>query len=120
MSSNYELENKREQLDIWLRRSKLSRKQFAEEFRVSEATVYGWLSNTNIPEKRWESIRAFFLDRGVVEEKPRWYWRAVGVLIMGPDADKMEKIASEQGKSISDFIRDAALEKMRFLLGEEE
>lgn len=116
--SNYELDDKRTQLDIWLRKSRMTRKQFAEEFGVSEATAYGWLSNTNIPLRRWDDIRAFFLKKGVVEEKPKWEWRAIPVLVTSPEAKRMEEAAAICGEELKDFIRRAALEETKRILGE--
>ncbi len=114
---DYKIENRRMKLDIWLRKCRMSRKQFAEELNVSEASAYGWLSNTNIPDKRWDEIEDFFKRKGVVEE-PKPICRAIGVVVWEKDAIKMDKIAEERGQTLAEFIRDCAVEETKRILGE--
>lgn len=55
-----ENDNRRIQLDVWLSQNRMSKKELAAKLGVTESAVYGWFSNTRIPEKRWQQMKGFF------------------------------------------------------------
>ena len=57
-----EITQRRIQLGVWLTQRQMTKKQLAAQLGVSEASVYGWCSNTNIPDNRWQELKAFFSE----------------------------------------------------------
>lgn len=112
MPNTEENEKRRQQLDVWLAKRKMSRKQFAAELGVSEASVYGWLSNTIIPNKRWMQIEAFF-----AEDTAPIRHRVVGSTFTDEEADRIRRAAGE--KSIEEYLRETLLRQADKDLGEE-
>ena len=111
MSSTSETEKRRTQLDVWMAKRGITRKQLAIELGVSEASVYGWLSNTNIPDKRWEDLKAFFSEEE--EEKPILEFRAVSFVASKVDEENIRKVADMCGMSVDEFVRETILQKVR-------
>lgn len=110
-----ELDEKRRLLNMWLARENLSRKELAARLQVSEASVYNWLSCTNIPEKRWLELKAMF-EPETVQAQPKEQFRAVGVGFSDEELLKLQKIAGE--KPLDVFVREIALKHLRQELGE--
>lgn len=103
-----ETEERRNQLRIWLAREGMTRKEFAARLGVSEASAYGWLSCTNIPNTRWKEITAFFEKETDKEPQQR---RVVGATFTDDEIKLMEKAAN--GIPLDLFFRQSALEMTR-------
>ena len=104
-----ETEERRNQLRIWLAREGLTRKEFAARLGVSEASAYGWLSCTNIPNARWKEITAFF-EKNTNEEQ-QVQRRVVGSTFTDAEISLMEKAAGDVPLDL--FFRQSVLEMTR-------
>ena len=103
-----ETEERRNQLRVWLAREGLTRKEFAARLGVSEASAYGWLSCTNIPNNRWKEITAFF---ETTEKQPESQRRVVGSTFTDEEISQMEKAAN--GIPLDLFLRRCILDQTR-------
>lgn len=108
MSANQELNKRRQQLNIWLAEKNLSRKALADMLNIAESTVYGWLSCTNISDKRWKEIKAIFTPE---EPQPKQeQLRAVALALTDEEYSTLAKMAEEMNMPIDLFIRQSMLE----------
>lgn len=107
MATNSHLIERRTQLNIWLASKNMSRKELADACNVSEATVYGWLSNTNISDKRWQELKTLFetnepppehlpITLSFTDEE----WEAL-TAHLPPDCDKVEVLKQQMLAIIS-------------------
>lgn len=110
-----ELDEKRRLLNMWLARENLSRKELAARLQVSEASVYNWLSCTNIPEKRWLEIKAMF-EPNEEQSQPIEQFRAVGIGFSDEELLKLRKVAGD--KPLDVYVRELTLKHVRQELGE--
>lgn len=114
---NTDIEQKRKQLNMWLARDSLTRKDLAARLQVSEASVYNWLSCTNIPEKRWAQIKAIFETEEKNEAPEADLLRAVAVGFTSEELTDLKLIAGD--KPLDVMLRELALERMRSILNKE-
>lgn len=63
-----ENEKRRIQCEVWLSQRKMSKKELAQILEVGESSVYGWFSNTKIPEKRWIQIKKLLCNESEAPE----------------------------------------------------
>lgn len=111
-----DLEQKRKLINMWLARDGLSRKDLANKLQVSEASVYNWVSCTNIPDKRWEEIKAIF----ETEEKPPIEPELMRAVAVGFSEEELRDLKRMAGDTPLDILlRELALEKMRNILKKE-
>jgi hypothetical protein len=111
-----DLEQKRKAINMWLARDSLSRKDLANKLHVSEASVYNWLSCTNIPEKRWQEIKALFEPNEKPTPEPEMM-RAVAVGFTSEELSDLKMIAGD--KPLDVLLRELALERMNDILKKE-
>lgn len=100
-----ENENRRIQLEVWLSQKKMSKKELAAKLGVTESAVYGWFSNTRIPEKRWQEMKAFFCKDF---EQPEPGCIAVEVSFSEEDWQKLTADIPD-GTDKVDFMRQAMM-----------
>ena len=105
---NLNIEQKRKQLNLWLARDGLSRKDLATMLQVSEASVYNWLSCTNIPDRRWQEIRDIF-ETPKEPEEPRN--RILGSNFSDSEVEKIKLAAN--GIQLEEYIRELVLRQIR-------
>lgn len=103
-----DLEQKRKLINMWLARDGLSRKDLANKLQVSEASVYNWLSCTNIPDRRWQEIKAIF-DPEDTPPEPRN--RILGSNFSEAEVEKIKLAAN--GARLEDFIRELILKQIK-------
>ena len=82
----------------------MTRRDLAEKLGVSEASAYGWLSCTNIPDKRWKQLKDFFDKKNEVARK-----RIVGTTLSEEEMEAFEKAAEKMGMTKEDFFRECIL-----------
>lgn len=111
-----DLEQKRKFINMWLARDGLSRKDLANKLQVSEASVYNWLSCTNIPDRRWQEIKAIFEPEDKKPIEPD-LMRAVAVGFSSEELQVLKEIAGDTPLDV--LLREIALEKMRNILKKE-
>lgn len=115
MASN-ETEKRRGLLNVWLAEKNMSRIELAKLCNVSESTVYGWLSNTNISDKRWEQLKVFF-EPPEEKDKKEESLRAVAVGFTSEELSDLKMIAGD--KPLDVLLRELALERMNDILKKE-
>ena len=103
-----ETEERRQQLRLWLARDGMTRRDLAEQLGVSEASAYGWLSCTNIPDKRWKQLKDFFDKKDEIERN-----RIVGTTFSDEEMKAFEKAAEKMGMSKEDFFRECILRQVK-------
>lgn len=113
--NNEDVIQKRRQLNSWLAQAGMNRKDFAAQFGVSEASVYNWLSCTNIPDKRWKQIKEFF-SKTDNEATPEQF-RVVGAAFSDEEVERMKEAAN--GMSLEAYFRQCILDKTKDILGEQ-
>jgi transposase len=110
---NNETEERRQQLRVWLSRDGMTRKDLAVALGVSEASAYGWLSCTNIPDKRWKQIKDFFDNKETPERK-----RIIGTTLSDTEMERAEEALKKAGIQMEELLRESLFEKIKSLLGE--
>ena len=116
MASN-ETEKRRSLLNVWLAEKNMSRIELAKLCNVSESTVYGWLSNTNISDRRWEQIKVFFEPPDEEKAPEAELLRAVAVGFTSEELSDLKMIAGD--KPLDVLLRELALERMNDILNKE-
>lgn len=116
MASN-ETEKRRSLLNVWLAEKNMSRIELAKLCNVSESTVYGWLSNTNISDRRWEQIKVFFEPPDEEKAPEAELLRAVAVGFTSEELSDLKMIAGD--KPLDVLLRELALERMNDILKKE-
>lgn len=103
---NDSLDEKRAKLKAWLALHRLSRKEFSEKIGMSVTSINGWFSNTNIPDKKWEEVKALFEE----PENPSPVYHAVAVAIPEDLNEQFKKAAELKGMTLEEFLKWAALD----------
>ena len=122
MATSQETEKRRKQLNIWLASKNMSRIELANLCNVSESTVYGWLSNTNISDKRWEQIKSYFEppDKQDTEPVQSEKLRAIATIFNDELMERMKKAKEKIGcAEDSDFVHRATLKLIEDILKEQ-
>lgn len=112
MSTSQETEKRRKQLNIWLASKNMSRIELASLCNVSESTVYGWLSNTNISDKRWEQIKSHFEppENRDTESSQGEKLRAIATIFNEELIERMNKAKEKIGcAEDSEFVHKATM-----------
>lgn len=107
--------DRRKQLKEWLAQAGMNRKDFAAQFGVSEASVYNWLSCTNIPDKRWKQIKEFFAK--TADEATPEQFRVVGAVFSAEEVEKMKEAAN--GMALEAYLRQCILRQIKADLSEQ-
>lgn len=111
------IETKRAKLKTWLALHQMSRQDFANKVQMSVTSINGWFANKNIPDKKWQKIKAMFEAE---EEKPAPVYRAVAIAIPDNISEQMQKAADLQGLTLEAFVQKAALEITQKILNGEQ
>ena len=106
--SKEETNERRQQLRLWLARDGMTRRDLAEQLGVSEASAYGWLSCTNIPDKRWKQLKEVFEKKEEIERN-----RIVGTTLSDEEMISFEKAAEKMGMSKEDLFRECILRQLK-------
>lgn len=112
-----DIETKRAKLKSWLALHRMSRKDFAAKIGMSFTSINGWFSNTNIPDKKWKEIKAFFEAEATPSKPP--VFRIIAFTVPEEDHAMFSEAAEKQDLSIEEFVRQSSLEVARKLLNGE-
>lgn len=112
-----DLETKRAKLKSWLALRRMSRKDFAKQIGMSFTSINGWFSNTNIPDKKWQEIKALFEAENKPAKQP--VFRVVAFAVPEEDHEMFCKAAETQDLSVEEFVRQSSLEAVKKLLSGE-
>lgn len=109
---NTDLEQKRAQLKAWMALKKMSRAELATELGMSVASINGWFSNVNIPERKWEVIRRLFeRDEPPAAMLPAEHQiKVIATIFSAEDAELIKAAADKLGISAEELVHQAAME----------